>query len=322
ILKAVRRFCREKFEFSEFVVCTNLQEVSPDAWQFFSSVDTHISTSLDGSFDIHQKQRTKDISTTKQFRKNLLHAIDGKEFGRLSALPTIDPNDPPDPHLLITTFADLGLNSIFLRPINFQGFARKKFQFSDAHQLWAKYYKNFIGALIEYNESSDVIIEEYYLTHVLRRILQGGHNNHVDLRNPNWLGQDYLVIDYNGVLYPTDEARMVSRLGQVDLSIGNIKYGLDPQKLAVLNGEASNFFDPECRNCVYQPYCGVDNIDDISRYGRIDVPKHFTDHCQKHMSLFDLAFELIYSPDTNIQKSLAAWLDVPKFSPQLAPEIK
>jgi len=319
MLREVRSFCRSHFETAQFVVCTNLQTVSKYAWDFLSDEDTHISTSLDGTFDVHQQQRTKDNTTTGTFRTNILKAIETKGVGNVSALPTIDPLSAPEPKILIQTFADLGLHSIFLRPINYQGFARKRYQFDQVNQFWSGYYRRFIDELIEYNATADEPFEEYYLTHILRRIIQGGHNNHVDLRNPNWLGQDYLVVDFNGVLYPTDEARMITRIGQLDLSIGNVHSGLDLSKLDVLNSDASNFFDPDCMNCAYQPYCGVDHIDDLSRYGRVDIPRHLTDHCQKHMSLFDLAFELLYSGDPKVHNSLAAWLNIPGYSPHLTP---
>ena len=318
LLKDVRDFCRGHFETVQFIVCTNLQSVSQEAWRFLLEADTHISTSLDGTFEMHQHQRTKNSVQTDGFRKDLLKAIELKGVGEVSALPTIDPLSAPEPETLIQTFAELGLYSIFMRPINYQGFARKKYDFEKGNQFWSGYYRHFIECLIEYNNTSNQMVEEYYLTHILRRILQGGHNNHVDLRNPNWLGQDYLVVDFDGVFYPTDEARMVTRIGQIDVSIGHVQSGIDIEKLNILNSDVTNLFDPDCRDCVYQPYCGVDRIDELSRYGRIDIPRHLTDHCQKHMSLFDLAFELLYSTDPKVHKSLAFWLDIPKYSQQLA----
>ena len=113
---------------------------------------------------------------------------------------------------------------------------------------------------------------------------------------------------------------MMTRVGQVDLSIGDVSGGPDCAKIAILNSAASNFDDPECRHCVYQPYCGVDRIDELSRHGRIDLPRHLTEHCNLHTGLFDLAFELIYSDVPEVQKSVAAWIGVPAFSMRLAPK--
>jgi His-Xaa-Ser system radical SAM maturase HxsB len=319
ILDAIRTFCRSRFATAEFVVCTNLQTVSEEAWRFLEAPDTHVSTSFDGTSKFHLKQRTKTTTAQRQFEANLDVALNRLGADRVSALPTIDPSDCPDPAAVIHAFAARSLTSIYLRRINYQGFARKKYGFDSSLVDWRQYYRRFIAALIEYNVTADVPIEEYYLTHILRRILQSGHNNHVDLRNPNWLGKDLLVIDFDGQLYPTDEARMVSRIGKIDLSIGSLEDGIDASKVAALNSNVSNFDDPDCVHCVYKAYCGLDPIDDLSRYGRVDLPRHQTDHCKSHLDLFDYAFSLLYSADPKVQKSLAIWLGVPKYNPKIAP---
>jgi His-Xaa-Ser system radical SAM maturase HxsB len=320
-LEAIRSFCRKRFETSQFVVCTNLQNVSDEAWRFLESEDTHISTSFDGTPELHQEHRTKSEAAHSQFNSNLDLALSRFGPDKVSALPTIDPFNPPSPEGVINAFASRGLNSIFLRRINYQGFARKKYDFDGAMEKWRTYYQSFVRALIAYNASASEPLEEYYLSHALRRILQGGHHNHVDLRNPNWLGVDYLVIDFDGRFYPTDEARMVSRVGQIDLCIGSLAEGMDEQKVAGLNLNASNFDDPDCIHCVYRPYCGLDLIDDLSRYGRVDVPRHTTDHCRSHLDLFDFAFELLYSDDPIVHQSLSHWLNIPRYSHLLAPRL-
>ncbi len=320
-LQAVRTFCRAKFDATEFVVCTNLQRVSAEAWAFLSEEDTHVSTSFDGTSDLHRKQRTKDDTLHDAFSANLDRALRTLGPERVSALPTIDPMDPPKPLDVINGFADMGLNSIYLRRINYQGFARKKFGFDQSFEAWQVYYRHFVEELIAFNMTAAAPVEEFYLSHMLRRILRGGHDGHVDLRNPNWLGTDYLVIDFDGTFYPTDEARMVSRVGRVDLSIGNLTDGLDRSRVDALNQGVSNFDDPDCIHCVYKPYCGLDPVDDLSRYGRVDMPRHLTDHCKNHLALFDFAFELLYSDDPAVHRSIASWIDVPRYSSRLAPRL-
>lgn len=105
--------------------------------------------------------------------------------------------------------------------------------------------------------------------------------------------------------YPTDEARMMTRVGQIDLSIGDVFDGLETEKLAILNENATNAFDPDCVHCPYQAFCGVDLIDELSREGRIDLPKASTDFCQRHMFIFDRIFAMIYSDDPIVLRSLA-----------------
>ncbi|MEX0407314.1 His-Xaa-Ser system radical SAM maturase HxsB [Aquibium sp. LZ166] len=318
LLEHARAFCRKRFVSAEFVVCTNLQNVSDEAWAFLDAPDTYLSTSFDGDVVTHTRQRTYDPARTATFIGNLERAISVVGPEKVSALPTIDPTNGPAPETIIASYARLGIRSIYLRAVNYQGFARKRFGRGD-DGCWNQYYDRFIEALLVHNASSDTMMEEYYFTHCLRRIFRGGHHGHVDLRNPNLLGVDYLVVDFDGTLYPTDEARMMTRVGQIDLSIGSVSGGIDGEELATLNAAADNNFHEDCSHCAYQPFCGVDLIDDLSRYDRIDLPKHETAFCRRHTAIFRKAFELIYRNDEAARSSLAAWLDVPAFDPALAP---
>lgn len=319
LLQQIRDFCRTRFKTFQCVVCTNLQVVSEEAWEFLGGGDTLISTSIDGTIENHRNQRTKTDRATDQFSANLRRAV--AEYGneKVSALPTLDPNSLPDPEAIIDTFTSYGMRSIYLRPVNFLGFARKRFDFTGAAEAWKRYYYQFIDQLVEYNTQYAEPVEEYYFSHCLRRMLRTGHHHHVDLRNPNLLGRDYIVIDHDGVFYPTDEARMVTRTGQIDLSIGSVFDGIDEAKLAVLNENAANDDNPDCMYCVYQPFCGVDLIDDLSRYGRVDIPKHLTDFCQRHMGIFDKIISMLYSADPKVQKSMALWAGVQQINSVLIP---
>lgn len=318
VIKQVMAFCRKKFERCEFVICTNLQDVTDDAWAVLGEPDVFTSTSLDATRAIHQAQRTHTPDKTSAFFNNLDAVIERLGPEKVSALPTIDPRAPPSPEALIESFCGYGIRSIYLRPVNYQGFARKKFDARASASIWNEYHSSFIDALISHNWTADEPVEEYYFTHCLRRVLRSGHNHHADLRNPNVIGHSYLVIDHDGKFYPTDEARMVTRVGQFDLSMGDVFKGLKPDTIETLNGEALNNFHPDCVHCPYQAYCGVDLVDDLSRYGRIDLPKHLTDFCQRHTYIFDKIFSLIYSEDPRVQKSLAIWSGSVRFDQSLA----
>lgn len=317
ILKHVRTFARSRFKSASFVVCTNLQHVSDEAWAFLGDDDTSTSTSLDATVALHEQRRTLSAAKTSEFLRNLEFAV--RSFPeRVSALPTIDPTSPPDPGEVIDTFARYGMRSIYLRPVNHQGFARKRFAARDSAASWNAYHSCFIDALVEHNWVSASPVEEYYFTHCLRRVLRSGHDGHVDLRNPNIVGKSYLVIDHDGKFYPTDEARMITRVGQIDLGLGDVHTGLRTDLLADLNDCSLNNFDPDCVHCPYQAFCGVDVIDDLSRYGRIDLPRHMTHFCQRHTALFDKIFQMIYSKNEKVLKSMAIWAGVENFDPSLA----
>jgi len=307
LLERLRDFCRTRFKKAEFVVCTNLQNVDSAAWAFLGAADTFVSTSLDGDSATHRRQRTKSTELTDQFFSNFDEALKRFGPGKISALPTIDVDQPPDPAALIANFESRGIRSIYLRPLNHQGFARRGRDPDATLDRWNAWHSAFIERLIDRNFQTGTILEEYYFSQCLKRVLRAGADDHTDLRNPSFFASDYIVVDHDGMLYPTDEARMQSRIGRIDLSIGHVQSGIDHGKVATLNAASLNNFDPDCIHCPYQPFCGSDIIDDISRYGSIDVPKHATWFCRRHTSLFDKVFELLYRTDAATRFSLSRW---------------
>jgi His-Xaa-Ser system radical SAM maturase HxsB len=302
----------ERFSERSFVICTNLSVIPDAARPIIDRTDVCISTSIDGDWATHQRNRTAHAEETSAFATNLDGLIRKYGAGKVSALPTIDPDSPPEIDALIDAYASRGLYSIFLRPVSFHGFARKRHADSrDQTGKWAAYHRAFVRRLIERNWTDrGRLLDESYLTLVLKRIFQAGLDGHVDLRNPNVMGIDYLVIDHDGCFYPTDEARMLTRSGVVDLSIGNVHVGIDHARRDALNAHATNQYDPDCLRCTYQPFCGRDVIDDLARYGTIDIPRRETAFCRKHLDLFDFAFSLIYSDDPPTQYSVRGWLGV------------
>lgn len=298
------------FTFKQFVICTNLSTISDELLALLARSDVFISTSLDGDAARHTAQRTSKAAETDRFVSNLERIIDHFGPGKVSALPTINQDSPPGIDSLIDTYLHYGLTSIYLRPINYQGFARKRHKSAlYGSDKWWTYYQSFIERMIERNWSErSVVLEESYLSLCLRRMFRIGLDRHVDLRNPNPVAEDYLVIDYDGRIYPTDEARMLTRSGVVDLCIGDLWQGYESETRRMLNAYSTNHGDPDCDACVYQPFCGRDLVDDLSRYGRIDLPRHETFFCQKHLGLFDLCARLIYSSDERVQYSLCRWL--------------
>ena len=312
LIRAVVERCA-RFDRAEFVICTNLQQLDEEILQILDRPDVFVSTSLDGDVVTHTRNRTGGEPATERFLGNLRMLIERHGPNKVAALPTVDPTAPPDIDALIDSYVEMGLDSIFLRPINYQGFARKRHGGSrEQDDGWRSYYERFVRRIIERNWSDrSRVLEEAYMSVALRRIFRPGSERHVDLRNPNPMGVDYLVVDHDGTLYPTDEARMLARSGVVDLSIGDVAVGIDTRRRDQLNADATNQFDPACRRCAFQPFCGRDVVDDLARYGRIDMPRRETAFCRRHLHLFDFAFELIYSRDEAVRHSLARWLRLP-----------
>lgn len=313
LVSAVIAFCRSRFARPRFVICTNLSRVSDELLVLTRSPDVYISTSFDGTLLLHQKRRTKTTGATQAFLDNL-KTVQAEAPGRVDALPTLDPSDLPEPDELLDGFSDLGMRSIYLRPIVFHGFARKHHHMSASYDpRWKRFHEAVIRRMIARNAhgGEQAFYEDYSMSLAMKRLLRPGEDGHVDLRSPQWLGYDHLVIDFDGKLYPTDEARMLARSRIADLSIGRVAEGINTETRRQMQAGAINALDPWCSECPYQAACGADPIDAVARLGRIDAPTPHGFFCQKQTHIFDLAVELLASDDPVVQKSVAAWLKLP-----------
>ena len=298
VIKVTEKRCSK----SEFVICTNLQSISKAMEDIYEKPNVSISTSIDGPEDVMDLSRTKNRDLTNQFFENFYYIL--KKYGpnKISALPTVTANMLNNPERLVDFYIALGFDTIFLRPVNYMGFARKTYkELANDIESWNVFYRRALEYIAKINEHT--FFEEFYFSLLLKRIFHLTEDRFVDFRSPNVFMKDYCVIDFDGKIYPSDEARMLSRTKHIDLSLGELGSAIDAKKVNNLNWHSMNQVEPDCLHCAYMPYCGIDIIDDLSRYNRIDNPKFDSWFCRRHMMIFDFIFDKIATRDR-------AWLDI------------
>ena len=307
LLNRIIEICSKRFKTAEFAICTNLTRITAEIETVFARDDVVISTSIDGPPAIMTANRTGADELSRAVFRNFEYIIGKYGPEKVSALPTVTDQILDKSEELIDFYVSLGFQSIFLRPVNYMGFARKAYgDLSRDAVTWNRFYRRSLEHIVDINDGQ--YFEEFYLSLLVRSIFGGLRHGYVDLRSPSRFASDYCVIDFDGTLYPSDEARMLSRTRSVDLSIGTMAEGLDAGKVAQLNLHAINQVHPDCIHCAYMPYCGIDIIDDMSRYGRTDIPKHETWFCQRQMNLFDLVFEKVATQDRRYLMVFLKWL--------------
>lgn len=298
IIAITKRYCPH----AEFVVCTNLARISRDTEELFDRDDLVISTSIDGPKAVMTANRTQDEEATAIVLQNFHYILEKYGPEKVAALPTITETGIEQPEAVIDTYRALGFESIFLRPVNYMGFARKQHgQVSHGFEVWEGFYKKALEYIVSINKTA--YFDEFYLRMMVQTIFADMKHGFVDFRSPAGFLRDYGVIDFDGTIYPTDEARMLSRIGHVNLAVGTISGGIDNETLAELNFNAVHQVNPDCLHCAYMPFCGVDIVDDMSRYRRIDVPKHETWFCNRQTMLFDMIF-------SKVGEQNRRWLDM------------
>jgi His-Xaa-Ser system radical SAM maturase HxsB len=306
MISAVEEIANRHCSEIEMVACTNLVDISPEFEKFFGRENFYISTSLDGDIEAMSANRTHSMEAAKSNFKNIQYVIDRYGIDKISFLPTITEQTKNDPEALIDLYASLGASGIFLRPVNHMGFARKRHQEAkDEFGAWKEFFIQALEHIKTLNQTQ--YFEEVYVADLVRKIFAGDLGAFIDFRSPSAFLRDMAVIDFDGTIYPSDEARMLTRTRHVDLSVGTLFEGLDEEKIATLNSVALNETHPDCIHCAYMPYCGVDPIDDLSRYNRVDLPKIETWFCNKQLFFFDWIFEKIRSKDADWVQIFSRW---------------
>ena len=272
LIERIMKICKERSNSSDFVICSNITDLTDDYKRLLERDDLSISTSIDGPIEVMTKNRTFDDDISKRIFENFNWIL--KTYGpeKISALPTVTEQQIQHPEELVDCYYDLGFESIFLRPVNYMGFARKQHsEVSRQIKSWNDFYSKALDHIKNINKKR--YMEEFYMAMIVRNIFAKEVSGFVDYRSPAGYLGDFCVIDFDGTIYPSDEARMLSRIRHMDLSMGNLSEGIDESKLQILNQSAIHQVNQDCIHCAYMPYCGIDIIDDMSRYRRFDVIK-------------------------------------------------
>ncbi len=299
----------------DFVICTNLTLLEAKHFALIKENRIAISTSLDGTRLLHDKQRVmRNCSSSYDlFRKKLDVAREAFGTGSVDALMTTTVTNIDQIDAVVDEYISLGFRGIFFRALNPYGDASK-----NAPKLGYKVDK-FVDA---YKKGLDYIIKknlegrfflEYYTTLLLRRILTPFSTGFVDLQFPSGAGISGAIYDYNGDVFPADEARMLKRMGDSKFLMGNVFRNTYRD---IFNGSVIREIAektcaecmPECSSCAYQPYCGADPIRNYLETNDIVGYRPLSDFCKKHMLIFDFLFEKIKNNNPDEMDVFWSWI--------------
>lgn len=301
-----------------FTLVSTLHHLTDDDLTFCRDHRIHISTSLDGPQPLHEQQRpnaTRDSWTRTAASLDRARGVLGLEG--VSALPTITRAALSDPRGIVDTYLEWGFRSVFLRPISPYGFARKTAKaIGYSMDAFANFYAEALDYMLELNRLG-VEVRETYASIALRRILTPFDGGYIDLRSPAAAGINVLVYNYDGHVFPSDEARMADEGGDHRFRLGRVTETLDDlmasQAMAWLATGAVAERLPGCRDCAFVPYCGADPVYHAAAHGDPVGNRADSDFCKRHTALFDLLFGLIDQGDPETLRTFAGWgLGIPR----------
>lgn len=294
-----------------FVVASTLHQLTEAMCDFFRAYGVVLSTSLDGPEHLHNRNRP--VPGRDSYQRTLEGiALARHRIGQhaVSALMTTTKASLEFSEEIVDEYVRLGFNEIFVRPLSAYGFAKRNLaRVGYTQEEFQVFYERALRRVLWWNKQG-VQLREVYMSIVMNKILSTFDAGYVDLQSPTGAGSSVLVYNYDGWVYPSDEARMLVETGDVSLRMGRATDSLD-QLLASTTRQqlmqASESAATDCTACAYCHYCAPNPVDSQAQFGRPDVPALQTEHCSRHQWLFDTAFTLLQTADMDTEEMFYIW---------------
>lgn len=296
----------------QFVIATNLAIVTDDMLEFCLQHSIHLSTSLDGPEDLHNKNRPRPGRDSYQ------RALDGitrarRIIGRdsVSALMTTTAASLDRVREIIDIYVGLGFTGIFLRPLSPYGFAIKTNAIAAYNtDRWIEFYKEGLSYILSLNKAG-IPFREFYTGVILQKMLTSDDPGYVDLMSPSGIAIKGVVYNYDGAVYASDESRMLAEMGDQTFRLGNVATDsyeeiflsdalLDPLE-ASFAGSA-----PMCSECAFEPFCGAEPVFHHTVQGDFVGRKAESAFCHRSMAMFRHLIELMRT-DAEAKRLFRQW---------------
>lgn len=285
-----------------FVITSTLHQLTPAMCEYLREREVYLSTSLDGPGFLHNKNRptrTRDSYEKTLSGIALARKIMGAEA--VSALMTTTKASLDYPEAIVDEYVEHGFSEIFMRPLSLYGFAKRNIKnLGYSLKDFSAFYERALERVLYWNRMG-VELREATAALILNKILSPFDAGYVDLQSPTGAGLAVLVYNYDGYVYPSDEARMLAEVGDVSLRLGRIGEPLDAlmrapvmQKMVAQSLSTRN---PSCATCAFNPYCGPDPVGAQAEFGTMDALPRFTEHCKRSTWLFDYFFRKLQTAD-------------------------
>ncbi|MBU4580788.1 His-Xaa-Ser system radical SAM maturase HxsB [Patescibacteria group bacterium] len=297
-----------------FIVVTNLSLMDEDKLDYFIKNNVNLCTSLDGPEYIHNKNRVSINNQSHEFVEKWIKKMQEENHKRkinkkINVLLTTTKESLNYSKEIINEYARLGLNEIFLRPLNKLGNAKSVWdRLGYTPEEFIEFWKKSIDYLLELNKKG-VIIREYSSLFILQKLIDGIEPNYFEQRSPCGAAIGQLAYNFNGDIYTCDEARMIDE----DLfRLGNVH--TDNYKNVILSNQtcsmvAASINDTQiCDNCAFKPYCGICPVCNYAEHGSIITNISSSARCKIYMAQFKYLFDKIEN-DSEAYNIFCKWLN-------------
>lgn len=297
----------------EFVIATNLASVTDEILYFMKEHDIVASTSLDGPAFVHNANRRRPGNNSYDMAINgIRRARTALGWDKVSALMTTTRLSLNHPEAIVDEYVEQGFKTIFLRPISPYGFAvRSQIKTGYDPDLFLAFYKRALAHIIELNRGGTEIAE-FYSQLLLKKILTPFSTGYVGLQSPAGAGIGVVVYNYDGDVYPMDEARMLTEMGDRTFRLGNVHTNtyeeiFGGELLRTLVNASCVESLPACADCAFQTYCGCDPIENYTTQGNIFGHRPTSSFHKRNLEVIKHLLRLYHGDDAFVRQLFLSW---------------
>ena len=295
-----------------FVIASTLHQLTEEMCCYLKENEVYLSTSLDGPISLHNHNRP--LPTRDSYQRTLAGVELARKSlgdGSVSALMTTTKESLAYPEQIVDEYVKQGFNEIFLRPLSPYGFAKRNEQFVGySMDEFKGFYEKAFNRILYWNKRG-IKLREVTAAILLNKLLSPFDAGYVDLQSPSGAGLAVIVYNYDGYVYPSDEARMLAEAGDKTLRMGEIgmslKQLLGSSVMHKLISSSLTSLVPGCDDCAFNTYCGPDPVGAQGQFGIMDPPVLWTDHCKRHKWYFDFIFRKIKGADEEFLNLAYSW---------------
>lgn len=296
----------------EFVITTNLANLTDEMIHFAEEHQIIFSTSLDGPEELHNANRPRPGRNSHARTEEGIRKI-RERLGphAVSALMTTTAASLERPREIVDEYVRLGFDSVFLRYISPYGFAVKSAaRIGYETGQFIRFFKEGLDYILQLNKQGS-FIRETYTQIILQKILRPGASGYIDLQSPAGLGIGGIVYNYNGEVYASDEGRMLAEMGDKTFRLGTVddryeQLFLESPLLGMIH-ESMVEGIPGCCDCAFQAYCGTDPVFHHRTQGNFIGHRPSSAFCQRNMAVIRHILTLL-EDDKEAATILKSWL--------------
>ena len=325
VLRFVVDYAREKNRNEgkdlDFSLVTNMTTMNEELGRWLVDKGVYVCTSLDGPQDLHDQNRPwrRDSSAHEQvvrwirwFTDRYAEAGKDPRTWHVDALLTITRASLGRIDDILDEYLGLGIRSVHLRPLNPYGFASDAWRrIGYTTEEFLAFYQHALDRILERNREGEDLVEGTAAV-VLTKMLTPDDPGYVDLRSPCGAGTGQVAYDYDGAVYPCDEARMVAAEGDRIFQIGQVGRGSLAEDLRHPTVRAMAVASitetlPACSTCWNRPFCGVCPMHTWQTCGDLFGQRANSGWCTRWLGISTGIMERLASDDSTIEAIFRRW---------------